>query len=160
MAYHDDLLQLALDLVNGHPQKINQATLRRSVSTAYYALFHLLISETVANWGRDSSRNALGRMFDHGRMREVSARLLKPTLPQATSANLATIKSLMSVARVFVTLQRQRQSADYDNSVLWSQTDAKFDVQSCEKAFVTWKLIRNENIAQDYLVSLLIKPRD
>jgi uncharacterized protein (UPF0332 family) len=64
MAYHDDLLRLASDLAL--KQGATQAELRRAVSTAYYALFHLLVSEATLNWKRDSSRNALGRMFDHG----------------------------------------------------------------------------------------------
>jgi uncharacterized protein (UPF0332 family) len=160
MVYHDDLLQLARQLANSNPQHLNQATLRRSVSTAYYALFHLLISEAIANWNRDSSRDALGRMFDHGRMREVSVRLLRPPLPYATGTDPVTVKNLISVAKIFVNLQKQRHLADYDNTRLWTQTEAQTDVQSCETAFATWKLIRNENIAQDYLVSLLIKPRD
>jgi uncharacterized protein (UPF0332 family) len=160
MVYHDDLLQLARQLASTNPQHLNQATLRRSVSTAYYALFHLLISEAVANWNRDSSRDALGRMFDHGRMREVSARLLRPPLPYATGTDPVTIKNLISVAKTFVNLQKQRHLADYDNAIVWTRTEAERDVQSCEKAFVTWHSIRDENIAQDYLVSLLIKPRD
>ena len=52
MAFHDDLLELAQDLANLHPEDPHQASLRRAVSTAYYALFHLLISEATANWAR------------------------------------------------------------------------------------------------------------
>jgi hypothetical protein len=44
VAYHDDLLQQALELVHSKQRKPKQASLRRAVSTAYYALFHLLIS--------------------------------------------------------------------------------------------------------------------
>jgi len=69
MAYHDDLLRQALHLVHKEPRKPRQASLRRGVSTAYYALFHLLISEAVANWNRVSLRAALGRAFDHGIMK-------------------------------------------------------------------------------------------
>jgi uncharacterized protein (UPF0332 family) len=47
MAYHDDLLQQALQPVHKEPRNPKQASLRRGVSTAYYALFHLLISEAV-----------------------------------------------------------------------------------------------------------------
>jgi len=73
MAYHDDLLRLASDLAD--KAGATQAELRRAVSTAYYALFHLLVSETTLNWSRDNSRNALGRMFDHGLMKRVSSRV-------------------------------------------------------------------------------------
>jgi hypothetical protein len=59
MAYHDDLLQQSLLLVHKEPRNPKQASLRRAVSTAYYALFHLLISEAVANWSRTNLRAAL-----------------------------------------------------------------------------------------------------
>jgi len=49
-----------------------QANLRRSVSTAYYALFHLLISEATLNWARPELRPMLGRLFDHGPMCSAS----------------------------------------------------------------------------------------
>src|SRR5450432_3392761 len=75
MAYHDDLLQQAIDLAHKNPKSPTQADLRRSVSAAYYALFHLLISETVAHWSLATSRDALGRMFEHSVMRKVSGRI-------------------------------------------------------------------------------------
>ena len=43
MAFADDLLKQAFLLLNKEPRTPTQASLRRSVSTAYYALFHLLI---------------------------------------------------------------------------------------------------------------------
>ena len=47
MAYADDLLDLAVRLANLEPANPRQACLRRAASTAYYALFHLLISEAM-----------------------------------------------------------------------------------------------------------------
>jgi hypothetical protein len=63
MAYHDDLLDQALHLVHKERRNPKQASLRRAVSTAYYALFHLLMNEAVANWNRVNLRAALGRAF-------------------------------------------------------------------------------------------------
>src|ERR1700680_2065510 len=65
MAYHDDLLGQALHLVHKERRNPKQASLCRAVSTAYYALFHLLINEAVSNWSRVNLRAALGRAFDH-----------------------------------------------------------------------------------------------
>ena len=57
MALHDDLLTLARRLVPPvpvppapglPPPSIVEADLRRGVTTAYYALFHLLIHEAMA----------------------------------------------------------------------------------------------------------------
>jgi len=41
MAFHDELLGLAIELVNRNPASPNQADLRRGISCAYYALYHL-----------------------------------------------------------------------------------------------------------------------
>jgi hypothetical protein len=47
MAYADDLLEVAQHLAKLDSTNPRQACLRRSVSTAYYALFHPLIAEAV-----------------------------------------------------------------------------------------------------------------
>ena len=155
MAYHDELLRLASDLIEEDGP--TQAELRRAVSTAYYALFHLLVSETTRNWNRDSSRNALGRIFDHGMMKRVSDRLAKKT-PSADAD--PTVSALRFVAKVFVELQDLRHSADYDNGPTWTRLDAIVPISSAKTAFFAWEGIRHTDIAQEFLVSLLIRPRD
>ena len=62
-AVSGDLLELARDLADLHPESPPQPSLRRAVSTAYYALFHLLISEAPANWARPELRAILGPLF-------------------------------------------------------------------------------------------------
>lgn len=158
MAYHDDLLQLAYDLADKNRR--NQAYLRRAVSTAYYALFHLLISEATLNWSRESSRNALGRMFDHGMMKRVSDRVTDPKKMPYTGEDPGIVSSLRFVAQIFVELQDLRHVADYDNGRFWAPLDAVVPVASAKTAFSAWNEIRHADIAQEYLVSLLIRPRD
>jgi hypothetical protein len=48
MSLPADLLAQARRLVSLDPRRPRQASLRRAISTAYYALFHLLISEASA----------------------------------------------------------------------------------------------------------------
>ena len=72
MAYADDLLQLARDITSLHPNEAHQPSLRRALSTAYYALFHLLISDAVASCSDPKLRASLSRMFDHGPLRQAS----------------------------------------------------------------------------------------
>ena len=48
MSLHDDLLEQAQQLAQLDARRPKQANLRRVVSSAYYALFHLLASETSA----------------------------------------------------------------------------------------------------------------
>ena len=70
------------------------------------------------------------------------------------------VAALKTVAKTFVQLQEQRHTADYDNTRAWSRTEALAQVKSAEQAFSTWKPIRDEQIAQAYLVSLVVKKRD
>jgi len=159
VAYHDDLLQQALDLVHKSPIP-NQADLRRSVSTAYYALFHLLVSETIANWSLETSRDALGRMFEHSVMRRVSGRISDSRIFPFAGEDPSVVQGLKTVAQAFTQLQDKRHIADYDNATFWTRTEALREVATAAKAFSTWRSVKNEKIAQDYLVSLLIRPRD
>jgi hypothetical protein len=52
MALPEDLLEQAQHLVSGERTRPRQASLRRALSTAYYSLFHLLISEATQLWKR------------------------------------------------------------------------------------------------------------
>jgi len=61
--------QAGILLLNKEPKLLPQASLRRSVSTAYYALFHLLIQDASANWSRLDTRDYLARAFEHKTMR-------------------------------------------------------------------------------------------
>lgn len=160
MAYHDDLLKQAFSLVHKEPRNPKQASLRRAVSAAYYALFHLLISDAASNWNRVRLRAALGRAFDHSTMKAASNRVQNPGQFSFEDADPTMVDALKSVAKAFVRLQERRNVADYDNTTDWTRIDALREVTRAETAFASWKLIRNEQIAQDYLVSLLVKKRD
>lgn len=158
MAYHDDLLRLASDLAN--KAGATQAELRRAVSTAYYALFHLLVSETTLNWSRDNSRNALGRMFDHGLMKRVSSRIADVKRTPFADEDPIIVSGLRFLAEIFVELQDERHVADYDNGTIWTVLDAIVPIATAKSAFIAWDGIKHTDIAQEYLVSLLIRPRD
>ncbi len=67
MAFADDLLEQAYHLANKEEPPL-QASLRRAVSTAYYALFHLLIDEVLSKWAVERQRSAIGRTFEHKAM--------------------------------------------------------------------------------------------
>ena len=44
--------------------------MRRAISTAYYAAFHLFVEDFVEHWEFEDQRARLGRMFNHGPMRK------------------------------------------------------------------------------------------
>jgi hypothetical protein len=72
MPYPAHLLEQAKHLANREKKRPRQASLRRAVSTAYYALFQLLIHEATLNWRRVDQRALLARFFEHGKMKAAT----------------------------------------------------------------------------------------
>ena len=163
MAFAADLLEQAQHLARREPKRPKQASLRRSISTAYYALFHLLIAEATLNWKRPAERNALGRLFDHGLMKKACEKkgselnAFFKTAPPPAELDLA--KRLLEVADTFIRMQQDRHVADYDNSRKWSRTETVAKIDAVHSAFQSWNQIRTSNAAQDFLLSLLLKGR-
>jgi len=153
MAFAQDLLKQAFHLPNKESKNPTQASLRRSVSTAYYALFHLLIQEASANWSRADTRDYLARAFEHRTMKQACTWAENATYDPAISPQV--VAKLRSVARAFRELQLQRHLADYSNATRWDRLKASAKVNQANTAFNDWKSIRNEFVAQKYLVSLL-----
>lgn len=56
-------------------------------------------------------------------------------------------------------LQEKRHNADCDLSKTLSSTDVGLDILLAEEAFTSWDAIQTEQVAQDYLFSLLFKER-
>jgi hypothetical protein len=69
------------------------------------------------------------------------------------------VEHLQTVAKAFIELQQQRQAADYDSSQKWSRTQTLELIDLADDAFRRWRAIRNEGVAQDYLVDFLVKRR-
>lgn len=69
MSLADDLLELAKKSVNYNKSDVLDVRLRRSVSTAYYALFHLLLEHGAAKVvGHAGLRQLVSRAYVHGDM--------------------------------------------------------------------------------------------
>jgi hypothetical protein len=74
--------------------------------------------------------------------------------------DLVVVDKLRSFAGLFVQLQEQRHEADYNIKDAWTLTQSLKEMLAANRAFVIWQEIRTEKISQDYLVSLLIRPRE
>jgi hypothetical protein len=160
MPFADDLLLVARDLANLHSGNPSQAALRRAVSPAYYALFHLLISDATSNWSYVELRPALGRLFDHGPMRAASEaqfsqieKYLKGNPPPSPERTVS--EHLRIVAKTFVEVQRRRQEADYNTAQQWTLAEMEDQINDVAEAFRSWSAIRESPAAQAYLLSLL-----
>lgn len=68
MGLADELLEDAHFLAAKGIADQRQTLMRRSISTAYYAAFHLFIEDFVEHWEFPDQRARLGRMFGHSRM--------------------------------------------------------------------------------------------
>jgi hypothetical protein len=155
MAHSDDLIEHANFLVDLNvPNDPKQVDLRRAVSAAYYAIFHLLTSEAARNWKHDRHQTRFARIFDHKPMKTSSSSVASKQPPD-DPAKLAVFFQLKVVAENFVSLQQARYDADYDNARVWSRTQAYEEIVKAEVAVAAWATIREEEMAQDYLYDLL-----
>jgi hypothetical protein len=121
MSLPRDLLDAAIELYRIKPE--TQAALRRSVSTAYYALFHLIIETACENWPQPQ-RSRVARQFEHKRMKDVSADTADkgPATPSSAQAGL------IAVANTFVQLQQNRHTADYILSAVLTSEEVALDI--------------------------------
>jgi uncharacterized protein (UPF0332 family) len=161
-----DLLEQAYHLAPREPKRPKQASLRRAVSTSYYALFHLPISEATRNWKQSDQRAALGRYFQHGVMANASNRqkgeygkFLNTTPPPTPSPDTDCMTHLQTISFAFYQAYQQRQTADYDIVKPWTRTQALAIIDSVEAAFKAMPKIRDHKTAQAYLFSLLGDPK-
>ena len=154
MPFANDLLEQALLLATVDRTRPKQASLRRSISTTYYSLFHLLIGSAAANWKNRDQRLTFERVFDHGRMAKVSNRLARQAFPNQDPHQ---VRHLKTVVEAFSNLQEQRHTADYDGSKTWSRTEAIEANLVAQKAFASWKVMSKTKIAQDYLLQFLVQ---
>jgi hypothetical protein len=108
MPLPQDLLTLARELVDRNPAAPVEADLRRGVSTAYYALFHLLVREATNRLVQVAAlRPRVARAFDHKTMMTVCqdyVRLRPNAAGQLTAANQLLPRQLQDLASEFVLL--------------------------------------------------------
>lgn len=157
MAYHDELLAHAVALVHMQPQ--TELTLRRAVSSGYYAVFHLLISVATSHWDNAPLRATLARAFDHGQMRTASNRITDHREFPYTNENPEVVKQLKAVCQGFSQIQEDRHFADYNLTRNLIPTDAMRQVKDAERIFEIISAIKQERIFLEYLTLLLVKKR-
>ena len=92
-------------------------------------------------------------------MKNASNRLLDAKKVPFSAENPEVVEKLRRVAKSLVELQEKRHIADYDNTTVWTSVTALTQVTTAERAFLMWREIRHEPIAQAYLVSFLVKNR-
>ena len=160
MAYANDLLQFSRELAELYPADAHQPSLRRALSSAYYALFHLLIGDAVANCTDPRFRVTLSRLFDHGPMKNVCentvVRIKNLFDPNPPGEPERTIQyHLHNVADTFSQAQQNRNEADYNLLKVWQPGQVSLLIEAVEDAFKSWYIIRENQAAKDFLISML-----
>lgn len=163
MSLQDDLLVQARHLATcdrrGRPK---QANLRRAVSAAYYALFHLLVSDASGRLVRGADRlqlrYCLERAFSHANMKDVaqsfSNERVSPKLsPGLNNSSIQT--ELMRVAEAFVDLQQARHEADYNTARNLTKDETIDYIIQAQQAFDDWEKVRKSLQADVFLVGCL-----
>lgn len=106
---HDDLLELADHLTHREAGRPRQASLRRAISTAYYAVFHALAylcASTLVGWSKSWEAVApVYRSLDHGTAKRLFERAQTRTIFG---------EDVAAIGNIFISLQQARHAADYD----------------------------------------------
>ncbi|WP_237477310.1 hypothetical protein [Lichenibacterium dinghuense] len=136
------MLDVARLLASSQVGPPNDAMVRRSISTAYYALFHTVLEAGADRFFGAHKRAQAGhailyRSFDHGRMKRVCEDAARSSLAPTLQRQLRRTSfdpGLRRFAGAFVLLQASRHAADYDPAVRLQHEDALAAIGRAEQA--------------------------
>lgn len=162
MSLHSDLLAQARHLARRESKRPLQASLRRSVSASYYAVFHMLIHEatrrTMSGNDRIALRRCLARGFSHRNMHRVALQFaggsVSPKLRPGLNG-LPLQPELVAVAGTFVDLQQARHEADYDLALRFTRREVLILANRADRAMTAWRGLRKTAQADTFLTGLL-----
>lgn len=136
MSLASDLLEQAKHLSTRERRRPRQASLRRSVSTAYYALFHLLVEDAsrLLIGGnvphRVELRMSLARAFGHADMKKVASAFQSGSPPKAWHRAAGLVCQ-------------------------FSRREVEELLRRCDDAFRAWRRCRRDADGETFLVALL-----
>jgi hypothetical protein len=158
----EHLLEQARHLARRERTRPRQASLRRAVSTGYYALFHFLVRESVRQLGPNLSErnfNRVYRWFDHGAMYRVAKAFSQPVVHiPGSKEQIIPVNSrgVQFIAQTFADIQELRHSADYDPETVFLRSDVLANVLRVESAFALWPVVKSSEEASALLLSFLL----
>ncbi len=137
MPLHQDLLKLARELVDRNPVAPVEGDLRRGISTAYYALFHLLVHEATGRLVTVAAlRPRVACAFDHKVMKAVCqdyGKLTPNPAGQLVLAGQIVPQGIKNLASEFVALQPAMNQADYDTAAIITPAQADTEVMRADR---------------------------
>lgn len=161
MALAEDLLHHARQIAD--TSNPNEAALRRAISTAYYAVFHLLAADIASQSAPATPprlRERVLRALEHSSMKQTARDFCaEPSITDSVLKDLlrdpaAVSPQLKSVAKAFAELQAARHEADYDLTAQFDSVRAQGLVASAEQLFTDWSAERGTDDARVFLASM------
>jgi hypothetical protein len=160
---HEDLLEQAVRLAKLDAKKPKQANLRRAISSAYYALFHMLVDEACrvqvgAQHNQAPYRHVLGRAFAHAVMKDACKSFgggtLKKGVAKGLPGSFAIPAEIRELAETFVDLQEWRHLADYDLTERFKRSDVLSLIHLVEDRIQAFGQLASSNEKRFFLACL------
>ena len=162
-SYDRELLEASRHLLFREPGargRLPRAKVRRSISTAYYALFHFLLEEAArmivgSTSGLSRRRRVFMRLFTHkgiltavGKIRGQNvdpsvAEFLRP--PSEQDLPFVAPPFARDMALAFQDAQAKRHDADYDLNKALFVDDAELLIERVEAAIAGWREARMDS---------------
>jgi hypothetical protein len=164
MSLAEELLIHARFLASLDERTTTQANIRRAISAAYYAVFHLLAAEVATQVSPNfpaGLREGTQRVLSHTQMLNVATAFSRPGVskvkftPRDFVLPCPVSRELASIAKGFEELQAARHLADYDVMKQHYPGDALSLVQVAESIFKTWKTEKDSPNAPVFLAAMI-----
>jgi uncharacterized protein (UPF0332 family) len=164
VSHSDDLLAVA----KKYELSSTEAEKRRCISTAYYAVFHLVVEQVAKKFvpGNNHAQNMVRRAVAHTLLKDICGQMVNLHKQRATPGSWRnagyedTVASeLANLATLLCDLQKWREIADYDLAKEVSQAEAESQLQRAQEVFDTINAGLPEPQWTLFLTSLLIKER-
>lgn len=157
----EHLLELARSILEMDRRRPRQVSLRRAVSTAYYAVFHLLGLEYTLMFSDDPAvRAGIFRAVNHADVQKAARDFSNPKLPLPgvlVSKGVVVTPELLNVAKSFIDLKDARTSADYDLSTTYTRAQVAAFVELAEQVFEDWAVAKKAPAARLFLACFHLK---
>jgi hypothetical protein len=163
MSLAEELLH-ARFLANLDPRATSRANIRRAISAAYYAVFHLLsaaVAEQVSPDFPAGLRGCIQRVLGHSEMFNMAKAFSQQGKNEAKGLPKGFVlpgpisQELASVSNGFKDLQEARHTADYDVLKQYNPGDELALVQQAEKIFKDWRTEKNSKNAPVFLAAMI-----
>ena len=147
-----DLIKTARRLTKVNRGRPMQASLRRAISTAYYAVFHSLAriaADLIVGTDRNEAWHQAHRALEHGSAKNACLN---------HKAMLKFPPEIREFAYTFTTLQDARQRADYSLEDRYSQFDANAAINVAHDAIGALKKVGTKD-RRRFVAHVLFKRR-